>query len=83
MVVVTVGEDVVATANLVGAVESAGVAASKALIDGSVVKGWSTILVGKAALLVVSQELVSTALVLVVFKAENGVNATKIGGGVE
>jgi hypothetical protein len=83
-VVVGVGEDVIATANLLGAVEAVGSAASEASIDGSVVKGDNAVSVGKAALLVVSQEFVSTTLeVVIVIVRENGIDATEVGGGIE
>lgn len=74
----------VTTANLLGAVEAVGSAASEASIDGSIVKGDDAVRVGEAALLVVSQEIVSTALaVVIVIARENGVDAAEMGGGIE
>jgi len=75
---------VVTTANLLGAIESVGSAASEASIDGSIVKGDDAVRVGEAALLVVSQDIVSTALAVVIVRGrENGVDAAELGGGIE
>jgi hypothetical protein len=75
---------VVTTANLLGAVEAVGSAASEANIDGSVVKGDDAVSMGEAALLVVSQEIVcATLLVVVTIDRENRVDAAEVGGGIE
>jgi hypothetical protein len=82
LVVVAVGEDVASAANLVGAVESAGATAGEGRVNGSVFEVGNAVVTERAALFVVSQELVATTIVAVVFVAENGINAAKVGGGV-